>query len=445
MGWTDWFSRNNPAEEMRPSVRDVTFDAGAIKLAAKGPDRIEWHDTDEDIVTAGVDRGTPDRQLTPWTLDGLRAEARTAAAARKGGIVSLVFDRANGVPIAKAISKFPDGMGHTYEGAVLIRFRDAEYRLSLQARERGTTGMREAMVSALLMQLGVLTLPVVKAPAQSAPIEGLTADPYDAAFDGAALNSLTDDERVDHVLPGHPLSKVRRWLDAVQQTLAVAPDLLADVVAPAASSNETAGTRHRIPAFAIGILFLQTGRPDLAEQYMSEGIPMRDGEPVPDTPRLGDTLILLGVAREVLGRAEDAAWAHLRAVRTFAATRGDDHPDTVRARSNLGRVYALLDRHAEAEPLLDGVIPVFEAAGNTSELAIAVNALGLVRQSQMRHADALVCFERALSLFEQLHGPDFGECATVLRNMARSKLATGDRVGGTSAVRRAEGIERKQA
>jgi hypothetical protein len=36
----------------------------------------------------------------------------------------------------------------------------------------------------------------------------------------------------------------------------------------------------------------------------------------------------------------------------------------------------------------------------TPELAVAVNALGLVRQSQTRHAEALTC-RRALTIFER--------------------------------------------
>ena len=69
-----------------------------------------------------------------------------------------------------------------------------------------------------------------------------------------------------------------------------------------------------------------------------------------------------------------------------------------------------------------------------------MNALGLVRQAPTRHADALTCFERALSLFEALHGPNHVECGNVLRNLARSMDANGDRVGSARARKRADGI-----
>ena len=237
---------------------------------------------------------------------------------------------------------------------------------------------------------------------------------------------------------------MRRWLDSVRRTLKVAADVRSELVDAPATPAAIGQSRHRMPPHALGILFLQAGRPDLGERYVTEGIPMRDGEPILDTPRLGDTMILLGVLRESLGRVEDAAWAHSWAVRAFAATRGDADPETIRARGNLGRVYADLGRYEEAEPILTSVIPVFEKTNNKSELGVTVNALGLIRQSQNRHAEALACFERALPMYEAAVGSDHPECAAILRNIARSAEATGDRVRSAGALKRAEGIQRTQ-
>jgi tetratricopeptide (TPR) repeat protein len=190
----------------------------------------------------------------------------------------------------------------------------------------------------------------------------------------------------------------------------------------------------------LAIMYLQAGRPDLAERYMSEGIPLRNGEPDLTAPRMGDNLILLGVTREMLGRPADAVWAHEWGVRAFRATRGDDDAGTVRARANLARTYAGLGRGDEAEPLLQEVIPIFEAQDNEGELSVALNALGLVRQGQNRHVEAIALFERALAVFEKLKGPDYQECATVLRNLARSAAARGDDIASRRALTRAERI-----
>jgi hypothetical protein len=440
VGWRDWLGQKDQRDEVRPSLRDVKFDASGMTIAAKTPDTIERTNTGGDRLTARIVRASPDHPFTPWTLDALRSTFRTAAAERQGGIVSVTFERANGVPVCRAISKFPDGRGYSYEGTLLIRFRDAEYSLTMQAGEGRMTGTREAMVTGPLVQIGELQIPVVRPPAVSAKLEGWTRDPYDDTFNESALHTPSDDECVDQLLPDHPLSRVRRRLDLIQSTLSVASDLETELVAPAVSAADSTTTRYPMSGLAVGILFMQTGRPDLAEPYMVDRIPLRDGKPILETPRLGDTLILVGVIREMFGRGEDAVWAHEWAVRAFAATAGEDDPNTIRARANLGRVHAGLGRHAEAEPLLTSVIPAFERTDNKSELALAMNALGLVRQSQTRHSEARTCFQRALTLFEELHGPNYAECATVLKNLARSAEATGDRVGSARALKRAKEI-----
>ena len=322
----------------------------------------------------------------------------------------------------------------------MIRFREVMYRLTLEAGEHGRTGSREAITTALLFQLGELTLPIGIPSAAGTKLPGWMKDPYDDGYEGPTLHALSDDDRLDAILPGHPLSKVRRWLGAIQHTLAIPDDLRGDLVEPPAgvSGGES---RHRISAYALGFMYLQGGRPDVAEPFLAEGIPRLDGEPDITDPRVGQRLMLLGVAREMIGKLDEAASAHEWAVRAACATAGESDHETVRARANLARTYAALRRPDDAEPLLDAVIPAFEAQGNESELAVAVNALGLVRQSQNRHADALSCFERALALFEKLKGPDFVECATVLRNIARSADATGDQVGSRRALSRAGKIQ----
>ena len=112
MGWRDWIGPKDPGDQVRPSLRDVKFDASGMTMGAKTPAAIEWTNSAGDRLTARLDRGTPDHPLTPWRLDALRSAYRSAAAERGGGIVSVTFERANGIPIAKAISKFPDGMGY---------------------------------------------------------------------------------------------------------------------------------------------------------------------------------------------------------------------------------------------------------------------------------------------------------------------------------------------
>jgi hypothetical protein len=78
---------------------------------------------------------------------------------------------------------------------------------TIVARERGTTGVREALITANLMAQGKLTPESYK--------KSWTKDPYDPEYSGVdrrTLRYLSDDESYDSQFPQHPLSKVRRQL-----------------------------------------------------------------------------------------------------------------------------------------------------------------------------------------------------------------------------------------
>ena len=443
MSWTDWFSRRGSDESPRPSLRDVTFDTTGLRVAKRSAESIEWLHPDNDRLIARMDRVSADHPLGPWTLDWFGVECRRASALRGGGLVSVALGRAGGIPIAKAISKFEDPPGYLYTGTMMIRFRDATYSVTLEAGEHGTTGTREAVVTQVLISSGELQISPVVPPATSAKLKGWFRDPYDDAYQGPILHSLSDDDRLDQLFPAHPLSKIRRWFTSTEQTLTVADDLRGDVVDPSPSAAFENETHHRVPVYALGILYLQEGRLDLAEPMLRDAIPLRDNEPVLDAPQVGKILIMLGVVRENMDRLEGAVWALEWAVRAFRATVGEGDSETIRARANLARVYVSLGRCEEAEQLLTEVLPFLEDQRNNAELAVAVNAMGLVRQTQNRHAEAIACFDRALTLFETLQPPEPDGCATALRNMAQSAEALGDAERGRQALARAESILRK--
>jgi len=75
------------------------------------------------------------------------------------------------------------------------------------AGEHGTTGIREAVITAELMNQGKLTVESYQA--------SWAQDPYDSAYcgvDRSTLRYLSDDESYDPQFPQHPLSKVRQEL-----------------------------------------------------------------------------------------------------------------------------------------------------------------------------------------------------------------------------------------
>ena len=81
---------------------------------------------------------------------------------------------------------------------------------TIVSAERGTTGVREAIVTSQLLSEGRLTIENYE--------RSFAQDPYDASFgavDRRVLRFLSDDESYDGQFPHHPLSRVSRVLAAL--------------------------------------------------------------------------------------------------------------------------------------------------------------------------------------------------------------------------------------
>jgi hypothetical protein len=91
-----------------------------------------------------------------------------------------------------------------------------EFVITVVAGEHDVTGVRDALVSALLFEQGKLDPSQTDARRR---LVGWFRDPYDRARDGEALNSVADDERYDELVPAHPLTKVRRTLRSIEESI----------------------------------------------------------------------------------------------------------------------------------------------------------------------------------------------------------------------------------
>jgi tetratricopeptide (TPR) repeat protein len=428
------------------ATRSVTFDTTGFGVVRRAPGGTEWRDLREDTMMAAVEAETPDAAWRALDIDTLRAKYRTEAAARKGGIVSVDVVRAGGLAAVQVVSKFLDPPAYVYEGTLVAPLLNARLTVTLRARERGTTGTREAATVAHLLHLGLLRIP--GGPPGSGPrrMDDLLLDPYDPAQDGSALCSLSGDDRLDELFPDHPLSKVRRWLPTVAETLAIDDATQPVPALEVPASQVESRVSKRIGLAAIGLLYLQAGKMETAEALYAEAVPLADGEPVMHGLEVANNLTFLGLAREVQGKFAEAEWAMTRAHRLFQEAVGDADIRTVRALSNLARVYLPLRRFAEAGPLFEQVLPALTEHGASGDVAVALNGLGLVRKAAGQHREAIILFERALERFEQAEkkqGRPISDRATVLMNLADALDATGNRRGAADARVRAQEIVAK--
>jgi hypothetical protein len=100
--------------------------------------------------------------------------------------------------------------GYVYTGMLITSVEGSLMYWTIVAGERGTSGLREAIVTGDLLKTGKLTV---------ADYERCWAqDPYDPAYQGVdriVLRFMSDDKSYDDQFPWHPLSKVRHVMAAL--------------------------------------------------------------------------------------------------------------------------------------------------------------------------------------------------------------------------------------
>jgi hypothetical protein len=149
-------------------------------------------------------------------VEGWRKEGRSLATERNGAIVSGDAVVARGVPMFQLIYKRPEGNGFMYSGMLFL----SQFVISLSAREHGVTGTREAAVTLDLVEKGQLEIDRDPSGA-TGKIRGWFKDPYDPNYGGIVLRSVSDHEMYDAAHPHHPLTRMRRKLKVIRDSLSV--------------------------------------------------------------------------------------------------------------------------------------------------------------------------------------------------------------------------------
>jgi hypothetical protein len=159
-------------------------------------------------------------ELSP---DSVRAYGRLLAAADAAGLLSAEVVAARHATCVCMIHKRLEIPAYAYTGVLLLPGAADLYTITLSTRERGTTGIRDAVATMTLLQRGEVTIPrhAAAPPGEGIPLEGWLADPYDPDYTGLITRSRADDEEFDAVLPDHPLSVLRRRIRDLCSTIRV--------------------------------------------------------------------------------------------------------------------------------------------------------------------------------------------------------------------------------
>jgi len=140
----------------------------------------------------------------------LRRVARDIAESRGAGLIEATIVATGPYPTGSWIYKRREDTGYVFTGMLMMQGPRGALVWTTAAGERGTTGIREAVITAELMEAGQLTLEGYE--------QSWAQDPYDPSYRGvdrSVLRFVSDDPRYDGRFPDHPLSKVRRVLAAL--------------------------------------------------------------------------------------------------------------------------------------------------------------------------------------------------------------------------------------
>lgn len=203
MSWWKRLWSNGRVNSVDERISGVELTMPGWKEEAPQNGRRLWRDLNGDVVslTALPESEFPDLAATA----SIEKWARPKAEASSAGLIEAK-------PIATALGA---GLYLIYK-----RLRIPAYTYTLMlivpskghfwcvvCAERGMTGVREAVVTAELMNAGKLTF--------ESYATSWASDPFDPNYKGvdtSVLRFLSDDESYDERFPDHPLSKIRQIL-----------------------------------------------------------------------------------------------------------------------------------------------------------------------------------------------------------------------------------------
>ncbi|MFZ1807223.1 MAG: CHAT domain-containing tetratricopeptide repeat protein [Cyclobacteriaceae bacterium] len=139
----------------------------------------------------------------------------------------------------------------------------------------------------------------------------------------------------------------------------------------------------------------------------------------------------LSLAYQSLGQYESAESSFEAILKSDSILLGVNHPDYAITLSNLGQLYTDERKFEESERALLSALETLRSSGegNSISSAIVLNNLARNYEKWGRHAQAIPLLEEALEIFESELGKKSPEYATALYNLGAAHLAVNPSVG----------------
>lgn len=153
----------------------------------------------------------PDYPETISDLTGLRNLYRDIITKEHGAIIEVDKEFYGDILLVKTLFKIPqDPTGFTYLGSFTLPMKDFCFVITAECHELGMTGVRECAIMLISEKIGSIP---------KGTLDGWSADPYDPNFNNCVLRNIADDEKYDKDFPNHPLTRTRKILSAIKDTM----------------------------------------------------------------------------------------------------------------------------------------------------------------------------------------------------------------------------------
>ena len=194
-------------------IEQVAFDISGWNLREKNSELKIWDNNAGDILSINFFNKPPDIPVSLSQITDLRNFYRNLATDAGGGIIKIDSIDLKNLAAVECIFKIPmKPSGMIYVGSFTIPFRDKSYVVKLQCPERGVTGIRDTVVFDSFMAS-------IEDSEDFDPFKGWAKDPYDETVTTGALMNLSEDEKYDEKFPEHPLSRLRKYLRQIEETI----------------------------------------------------------------------------------------------------------------------------------------------------------------------------------------------------------------------------------
>ena len=193
----------------------ATFDTFGWDLVKQESELKIWQSPNLPVtISAGLFSDDSSKQgYDPNDILSIRNFFRTNLRTQDGGIVRVEKVKTKGIETIQSIVKIPTKpSGMAYIGTIYFLLDKSMYIIKIQAREAGTTGIRDTVILSKLIAEGKVSY-------GENSINGWASDPYDSTYEDGALMNIADAEEYDSEFPNHPLSQVRMIVDKINSSI----------------------------------------------------------------------------------------------------------------------------------------------------------------------------------------------------------------------------------